>query len=297
MILAGCLWSGRARRQAMANRPRSAPPPRLRPLGSAAEETFALKTASSRGAWPGPSTVGWTRQPRQVPLQVRDRATNRLVYSRGFASIYTASGKAPTRQKTCAAPSTSRCDSHAESPVQVILKKRDRALAFREVFSLLVDPKTPPSTARDPPRASRWWAVQESGPPRDKVDLLLLGDATPRRDGEWHQDARRLAEMLFAESPFKERRSYFNVWALDHAGRGERRRALLGRRAPPLPDSRQLRRFGSERYVLTFDTAGGARSRRPLLRVRGDRRERPQVRGGASTTSSPPWPPTNAFNH
>jgi hypothetical protein len=29
--------------------------------------------------------------------------------------------------------------------------------------------------------------------------------------GKWHADARRLADLLFSVSPFKERRSDFNV--------------------------------------------------------------------------------------
>src|SRR5688572_30899037 len=32
---------------------------------------------------------------------------------------------------------------------------------------------------------------------------------------KWHRDARRMADMLFAVSPFKERRKDFNVWAVD----------------------------------------------------------------------------------
>src|SRR5207247_30480 len=54
-----------------------------------------------------------------------------------------------------------------------------------------------------------------TGDPAVKVDLLLLGDGyTARERGKFEKDARRLVEVLFSASPFKERRDDFNVWAL-----------------------------------------------------------------------------------
>jgi hypothetical protein len=98
------------------------------------------------------------------------------------------------------------------------------------------------------------WAVQQSGPPRDKVDLLLLGDGYTAAEMEkWHKDAKRLAEMLFAQSPFKERRSDFNVWAIDTPAdeSGAARPSDGVHRHSPIRASYDA--FGSERYVLTFD--------------------------------------------
>jgi hypothetical protein len=56
----------------------------------------------------------------------------------------------------------------------------------------------------------------KNGDPREKVDILLMGDGYTATEMEkWHQDARRMADLLFAASPFKERKSDFNVWAVD----------------------------------------------------------------------------------
>jgi hypothetical protein len=59
--------------------------------------------------------------------------------------------------------------------VQVVLKKRDAAGLFREAWSQAVDPAGPAVDRTGPPEV-RPWAVMESGPPPEKVDLLLLGD-------------------------------------------------------------------------------------------------------------------------
>jgi hypothetical protein len=141
-----------------------------------------------------------------------------------------------------------------KGPVQVLIKKRDHALAFREVFSVLVDPQDPALDRAAPPAGVKVWAVQESGPPRDKVDLLLLGDGyTAAEMDKWHQDARRLTETLFAQSPFKERRADFNVWAIDVPAdeSGVARPSDEVHRRSPLRATYDA--FGSERYVLTFD--------------------------------------------
>src|SRR3954447_10009829 len=73
-------------------------------------------------------------------FEVRDRATNKLLYSRGFASIFgewepTDEAKQVNRtfQESLRFPAP-------EKPVQVILKKRDEQMAFHEVWSVIVDP-------------------------------------------------------------------------------------------------------------------------------------------------------------
>ena len=63
-----------------------------------------------------------------------------------------------------------------------------------------------------PPAAGELIALQRTGDPVGKVDLLLLGDGYSARErGKFEKDARRLMEVLFSTSPFKERREDFNV--------------------------------------------------------------------------------------
>jgi hypothetical protein len=223
--------------------------------GTAAEESFALDGLVLEGAWPGPLDR-WIDESNlgKYLFEVRDRATNRLVYSRGFASIYGEWEATEEAKEVRRAFHESVRFPMPTGPVQVLVKKRDRSLAFREVFSVLVDPKDPALDRADPPAGQKVWAVQESGPPRDKVDLLLLGDGyTPAEMDKWHQDARRLTETLFAQSPFKERRSDFNVWAIDTPAdqSGVARPSDDVHHRSPLRATYDA--FGSERYVLTFD--------------------------------------------
>jgi hypothetical protein len=222
--------------------------------GNSAEEHFALDSVALEGPWPGrldrlidDTNLG------QYLFEVLDRKTNRLLYSRGFASAYGEWETTPEAKTQWRAFSESLRFPAPAGPVQVVVKKRDRQNAFREIWSQIVDPAAP-EVDRSAPPAFNVWPVMKNGEPRDKVDLLLLGDGyTAAEMDKWHSDARRLTELLFAASPFKEHRSAFNVWAIDTPAEesGVSRPSDGIYRRSPLGASYDA--FGSERYILTFD--------------------------------------------
>ena len=222
--------------------------------GSATEERFALDGLVLEGPWPGrlDRTLDDTSFGKYC-FEVADAGTGRPLYSRGFSSIYGEwETTAEARERPRAFHESLRFPEPA-APVKVVLKKRGPDRVFRDVWSLTIDPADP-SIDRSGPSSFRVWAVQKSGDPRDKVDLLLLGDGyTAAEMPLWHRDARRLAEMLFAVSPFKERRGDFNVWAVDTpaAASGVSRPSDGVFRRSPLRAGYDA--FGSERYVLTLD--------------------------------------------
>jgi hypothetical protein len=221
--------------------------------GTAAAEQFALDGLKLEGAWPGnPARPVDDTNLGKYLFEVRDVATNRLLYSRGFCSIYGEWETTGEAQRQARAFRESLRFPAPAAPVQVIVKRRDRRNLFREVWTLKVDPADP---AIDKSAVEgKAWAVMENGPPESKVDLLLIGDGYTAAEMEkWHKDARRLAETLFAVEPFKSRRTSFNVWALDlpAAESGVSRPSEGVWRRSPVRASYDA--FGSERYVLTFD--------------------------------------------
>jgi hypothetical protein len=223
--------------------------------GDASTETFAVDSMALEGDWPGPvgRRVDETNLGKYL-LEVVERATNRVVYSRGFASIF---GEWETTDEAKEAKRTFHESVRFPAPggpVQVVLKKRDKQNAFRKIWSILIDPEAQTVDRSTPSVSFRVWPVMKNGEPAEKVDLLLMGDGYTAFEMEkWHKDARRLAETLFSVSPFRERRRDFNVWAVD---------ALSDESGVSRPSDGVWRRsalraaydaFGSERYVLTFD--------------------------------------------
>jgi len=118
----------------------------------------------------------------------------------------------------------------------------------------VLDPKDPTIDTAKPASPGPLLEIQKSGDSADKVDFLILGDGyTAAERGKFEKDARRLADMLFSVSPFKERRSDFNVWGLcppseesgiSRPSTGVHRRSRVGATYDA---------FGVERSVLTFE--------------------------------------------
>jgi hypothetical protein len=224
--------------------------------GTATTEVFSLdRIVVEPTPWPGnPARAVDDTNLGKYLFEVVDRASNRVVYSRGFASIYgewettgEAKSAARTFQESLRFPLPA-------APVQVVLKKRDARNAFREVWSLLVDPADIFVDRAAPPPAGPALELLRNGDPAAKVDLLILGDGYTAADRpKFERDARRLVDILFSYEPFKSRKADFNVWGLcPPAGASGIARPSTGvyRRSPV---GATYDAFGSERYVLTFD--------------------------------------------
>ena len=187
-------------------------------------------------------------------FEVRDAGTGRPLYSRGFASIY---GEWETTQEAKTIDRTFEESVRfpaPDAPVTVVIEKRDAANAFREIWRAAIDPKDMFVDSSVPPSPAPLLALQKSGDPATKVDFLILGDGYTRdEEAKYEKDARRLVEMLFSTSPFKEHRSDFNVWGLCPAAAesGISRPSTGVHRRNPVGSTYDA--FGSERYVLTFD--------------------------------------------
>src|SRR5262249_52730458 len=178
----------------------------------------------------------------------------RVTFSRGFSSIYGEWETTAEAKEVARAFHESVRFPLPAAAVSVVLFERADGGPFKEVWRVPIDPSSPLIDRAPSPAAGRGWAVVEDGDPRDKVDLLLLGDGYTSSEMEkWHRDARRLAELLFAVSPFKEHRGDFNVWAIDTPAElsGVSRPSDQVYRRTPLGATYDA--FGSERYVLSFD--------------------------------------------
>ena len=186
-------------------------------------------------------------------FEVHDRADGRLLYSRGFSSIFgewVTTDEAKTVNRTF---SESLRFPVPSTPVKIVLKKRDNG-NLREVWSTSIDPKDKFVDTSRPPPPGPLLAIQKAGSPATKVDLLILGDGyTAAERSKFERDARRFTEILFGTSPFREHRQNFNVWGLCPAAEesGVSRPSGGVHRRSPLGTTYDT--FDNERYVLTTE--------------------------------------------
>ncbi|HVK10487.1 MAG TPA: IgA Peptidase M64 [Gemmataceae bacterium] len=239
----------------------AADPPRTMRLdfyhtGNATTEIYAVdKVVVEPLPWPGnparpidPLNLG------DYFFEVADAASKKVLYSRGFSSIYgewvtTAEAKTASRtfHESLRFPTP-------EKPVTVTVRKRDAANQWKDAWTTTVDPKDQFVDTSVPEEPGALIAIEKNGPPSEKVDLLILGDGyTAAERPKFEADAKRMVGHLFAASPFKERRKSFNVWGLCPPAResGVSRPSLGKHTASPVGATYDA--FGSERYILTFD--------------------------------------------
>lgn len=225
--------------------------------GSASEEIFSLdRVVLEPLPWPGnPARPIDDSGFGKYRFEVFEAGSEppKLLYSRGFASIY---GEWETTDEAREKHRTFHESLRFPRPsgrARIVLSKRDAHNRFQEVWSFDVDPADQLVDDSSPP-GPELITLQNNGDPASKVDLLLLGDGyTAAECSKLESDARRLAEALFRYSPFAERRGDFNVWALCPPAEesGISRPSTGVHRHTPLGATYDA--FGSERYMLTFE--------------------------------------------
>jgi IgA Peptidase M64/Peptidase M64 N-terminus len=224
--------------------------------GPKSGETVSLDRVVNDGPWPGSRSrlVDATNLGKYL-FEVHESASGRLLYSRGFASVY-------GEWETTAEVKTIHRTFHESlrfpwprRPVRVTLKKRQADNSFAPIWSSDVDPGSRFVNAA--PRAAtsgRVWTLFENGPAGEKVDLLVISEGyTEAQLPKFRRDAERLVNALFAEEPFRSRKQDFNVRGLDGPSTESgvnRPNAGVFRRTPV---SAEYNIFDSERYVLTLD--------------------------------------------
>ena len=223
--------------------------------GGLGQEIIGLDQVVSDGPWAGSRTrlVDGLNLGKYL-FEVLDRRTNRVLYSRGFASIYGEWETTAEFREVYRSFRESLRFPWPKAPVQVVLKTRDAENSFHEIWSTVIDPDSRFVNPIDREPIGEVWPLFENGPPSQKVDLLVIGEGyTAAQIPKFHADATRLVNALFEEEPFRSRKGDFNVWGLDlpsvEAG-VSRPRAGQFRRTPL---SAEYNIFDSERYVLTYD--------------------------------------------
>ena len=224
--------------------------------GNALDDQYALERVVVEPLpWPGSLTQNLDNTDRgQNKVEVVDAVTGDLLYSRGFSTIFgewrttvEASKMNRAFQESVRFPKPSR-------PVKVRILRRDERNQFSVAWSVEVDTDAPDVVRLQEAAPAKPIPIRVNGPSSAKVDLLVMGDGyTAGEMKKFEADVRRLADYMFTVSPFKERASDFNVWALavPTAQSGVSRPSTGVHRASKLGTRYDI--FGSERYVLTLD--------------------------------------------
>jgi hypothetical protein len=223
--------------------------------GNTRQELFSVdRVVIEPLPWPG--NMGKTIDDTNLGnyfFEVHDQVSGKLLYSRGFSSIYGEWVTTDEAKKASRTFSESLRFPAPDAAVRIILKKRDGE-AFKEVWTTVVDPKDKFVDKSSPPSPGPVLSIQKNGDPAGKVDMLILGDGyTVAEKSKFESDARRFTAILFDTQPFKGHQKDFNVWGLCPPAMesGISRPSSGIQKRNPLGTTYDT--FDSERYILTVD--------------------------------------------
>ena len=153
-------------------------------------------------------SLPWTgnlRQPLDHTLrgkylfEIVDAASGDISWSRSFSSIF---GEWETTAEAQSANRTFHESLRFPRPAgsfHVVLKKRNAANLFDEIWRLAIDPNDYMQQHEKARYADQVVAIVNNGDPAEKVDLLLLGDGyTAAEHDAFIAKARELTDVLFA---------------------------------------------------------------------------------------------------
>jgi hypothetical protein len=223
--------------------------------GTSAEEHFAIDRIVSDGVWSGSknSLIDELRLGLYF-VEIADRDSKTLLYSRGFASVFGEWQTIPEAGEKWGTFNESFRFPWPLKPVTVILKKRDASNNFTTIWTADIDPASRQVNPADLDHTNKVDIIALNGPADKKADLVILGDGYTSGEMEkFRKDAARLSGYLLNSEPFKSHSSDFNIRAIETPS---------GSSGVSKPHHGEFRRtpltvhyssFDSERYALSYD--------------------------------------------
>ncbi|MDR3252938.1 MAG: IgA Peptidase M64, partial [Tannerella sp.] len=155
-------------------------------------------------------------------LYAYDKASGKLVYSRGFNTLFEEWRTTEQAQKETQSWTNSIVMPFPRDTVQIVLLGRNRTVDVKD--TLMVVDVNPSSIFidRGKLRDNPVEVLQSYGEPSGKVDLVFVAEGyTAEQKDKFFADARRFTNSLFETPPYPQRREDFNIHAVFVASEDE----------------------------------------------------------------------------
>lgn len=148
-------------------------------------------------------------------FEIYDYKTNKLIYSRGYSTLFAEWLTTPEAKKVKRAFHETLTFPFPKDSIKLIIYERDSKNEFKKVFEYLIDPNNPFIKKDD---LKRYNALKflDNGDPSVKVDIVVLPEGYTKDEMEkFKKDLEKFTNFLFNFSPYKENKSKFNIWAIE----------------------------------------------------------------------------------
>lgn len=222
--------------------------------GSAPVEYYMFDTLYAEKYWGGSKTNLIDEfEYGNYKFEVYDAATNELLYSRGYSSLFREYQATEEGASSCASFDESIVFPYPKNKVNVVFYSRKKDLSWSKEFIYPVDPKNRDIQKNDQKRFKKS-KVHYSGKHSQKLDIVILAEGyTTDEMDKFKLDCQRFKGYILESEPYKQNKDKINIWAVesisdesgtDLPGDSIWKNTVLGT---------NFYTFGSERYLTTED--------------------------------------------
>ncbi len=148
-------------------------------------------------------------------LMVYDSVTNKLIYSKGYASLYREWQTTKEAKKTQRGFVESLIMPYPKNTIKIVLQARNWELEFFNEFEIFLNPENYFINEESPPDFD-YQKIVDNGPAQNKVDIVFIPEGyTTGEKEKWKNDAKRFAGYLFNSEPFTREQKNFNIYRID----------------------------------------------------------------------------------
>ena len=184
--------------------------------GNAKQQSAAIEQLRKEPVWSGPlNNLIDQFYYGGYYVNIYDKATNKLIYSRGFNTLFEEWRTTDQANTETQAWTNSVSVPYPKNPIVMELTARDRNdMQFHTLLKMDIDP-TSIFIDQGNLKANRVTPILSNGDSHEKVDLVFLAEGyTAAEQDKFVADAKRFMEALFKTPPYDQRKNDFNVWAV-----------------------------------------------------------------------------------
>ncbi len=187
-------------------------------------------------------------------MKVLNKSDKKLIYSRGFSSLFREWQTTEASKSSCGAYDESLIIPYPKNDVIIELYGRDSLNNWRKDAEFDIDMKKGEIRKPNPKNQYPYQEILKNGAPNKKVDIVILPEGYTEEDMDlFMNDCKKFTEDLFKIEPYTSNQSKFNIYAI---------KAPSKERGSDIPEDSIFKEtllntsfytFGSERYCMSTD--------------------------------------------
>ena len=205
--------------------------------------------------WSGPKlNLIDTFQYGELLLEVFDSSTSKLIYSKGYSSLYKewqTTDEAILSERTFSESVIAPFPKHS---IRIKLSERGFDMRFKEIHTTYINPTSREIEEIEPFEFVRSHHILVNGPVSSKVDIVFVSEGYTSSEEEFFfDDVKKFSDILFNWDPYHNYRNAFNIYGVFVAS--EDKGADIPQDSLWLNTALNagFNTFGSDRYLTTND--------------------------------------------